>query len=116
MNSVEYIEKVLNEVKENQEDYIKNENTDNDSVKKISNVQQASDSFERIPKRDIKEFVEICMEYYDEEKGLSPIKDLTKQDIIKGIKLRLKERPDVPFTGDTLDREEVASIILRWRK
>ena len=56
------------------------------------------------------EFVKYVLEFY----GKGGLYDFgaTEQDIIKATGIRLAKRPELPFDGDTLDRELVRDILL----
>lgn len=72
--------------------------------------------FSEIPSAALSKFISYFMDFYDEKKGTYPIEGLTKSDIIRGVKIRLKDKPGMEFTGDSMDRELVRDRILQWRK
>tara|TARA_A200000159_G_C7314325_1_gene336049 strand:+ start:1217 stop:1438 length:222 start_codon:yes stop_codon:yes gene_type:complete len=58
----------------------------------------------------INDFVKYVMEFY----GKGGIYDFgaKEEDIVKAVGIRLQNRPELPFDGDTLDREIVRDILL----
>ena len=68
-----------------------------------------------VSKDEMDEFIKYFMSFYGRG-GLYPIEDLSREDIIKGVEIRLKKRPSMEFVGDSADRELVRDIVLGWRK
>jgi|TARA_R110000796_G_scaffold205939_1_gene322312 hypothetical protein len=56
------------------------------------------------------EFVKYVMRFY----GKGGIYDFgaTEEDIVIATDIRLKNKPEIPFDGDSLDREIVRDILL----
>lgn len=61
----------------------------------------------------MKEFVEYVLGFY----GENGIYDMgaTKEEILVATGIRIERKKDIPFQGDTLDREMVRDIILEAR-
>lgn len=63
----------------------------------------------------INAFVNYCLDFYGAApRGLYPM-DATETEILHGLARRLIARPEVPFDGDTFDREMVRDQILNMR-
>ena len=65
-----------------------------------------------ISNEDLLEFIGYFLQFYDGDKGLYPIKGLTIKHIVDGVEKRIKDKPDMDFQGDSMDREMVRNIIL----
>lgn len=59
-------------------------------------------------------FIKYFMSFYGRG-GLTPIRNLTEADVRKGVKIRLENNPNIPWDGDTTDRELVRDVVLGWR-
>lgn len=59
-------------------------------------------------------FVEYLLDFY----GAGGIYDfgVTEKDILIATGIRMNERPDLPFEGDSLDREIVRDIMERMKE
>tara|TARA_A100000172_G_C3026004_1_gene104863 strand:- start:667 stop:924 length:258 start_codon:yes stop_codon:yes gene_type:complete len=60
------------------------------------------------------EFIDYCLEFYGDG-GIYDF-NMTREELTEGLERRLKNRPDVPFDGDTIDREFVRDEVLAMRK
>ena len=60
------------------------------------------------------EFIDYCLAFYGDG-GIYDFK-MTREELTEGLERRLKNRPDVPFEGDTIDREFVRDEVLAMRK
>jgi len=65
--------------------------------------------------QEMRKFIKYFRQFYDAD-GLYPMCNLEDKDIIKGVKIRLQKHPDMPFDGDSADREIVRDIVLGWKK
>lgn len=72
--------------------------------------------FENIPSSTLNNFVDYFFNFYDEKKGIYPIKNLTKDQVLDGIKTRIKNKPSLDFIGDSVDRELIRDIILEKKE
>ena len=59
-----------------------------------------------------KTFTEYFLSFYDEKKGIYPIKGLTTEDVQEGIKTHIATS-EIEFIGDSVDREAIRDIILK---
>ena len=68
---------------------------------------------ERLNMNNVNEFVNYVMQFY----GKGGIYDFgaTEKDIIIATGIRLQNRPEMPFDGDSLDRELVRDILLEMK-
>ena len=60
------------------------------------------------------EFIDYCFDFYGAG-GLYDL-DMTREELIEGLERRLKNRPDVPYDGDTVDREFVYEEVVAMRE
>jgi hypothetical protein len=63
---------------------------------------------------NVSEFVEYALDFY----GPGMIHDInaTETEVLRALCVRLVNRPDLEFDGDSLDREMVRDIIIEMRK
>lgn len=59
------------------------------------------------------QFIDYCLEFYG-TRGIYDLK-MTREELEQGLERRLQNRPDVPFDGDTIDREIVRDEVLEMR-
>ena len=62
----------------------------------------------------VSSFVEYVWEFYNENNGIYPIKNLTKEVILTALSIhliKLGQVVDCEFMGDSIDRERVKDII-----
>ena len=59
-------------------------------------------------------FIDYCLEFYG-NRGIYDLK-MTREELEQGLERRLQNRPDVPFDGDTIDREFVRDEVLEMRR
>jgi len=60
---------------------------------------------QNISSQDLNEFTDYFLKFYEDDK------ELRKELIPIALGVRLERRPDMPFDGDSIDREEVRGII-----
>ena len=60
------------------------------------------------------EFIDYCFDFYGAG-GLYDL-DMTREELIEGLERRLKNRPDVPYDGDTVDRELVYGEVVAMQE
>ena len=60
------------------------------------------------------EFIDYCLDFYGVG-GLYDL-DMAREELIDGLDRRLKNRPDVPYDGDTVDREFVYEEVVAMRE
>ena len=60
------------------------------------------------------DFIDYCLDFYGAS-GLYDF-DMTREELIEGLERRLKNRPDVPYDGDTVDREFVYEEVVAMRE
>ena len=62
----------------------------------------------------VSDFVEYALDFY----GPGMIYDInaTETEVLRALCVRLVNRPDLEFDGDSLDREMVRDIILEMRE
>ena len=59
------------------------------------------------------DFKDYFLSFYDEKTGIYPTEGINVYtDILPFIHRRLLEKPNMPFDGDSLDREIIRSMIL----
>lgn len=63
----------------------------------------------------IDSFVSYCLDFYGAESGIYPDIAMTREEALAGLVARLIQRPDLPFDGDTVDRELVRDAVLKMR-
>jgi len=60
------------------------------------------------------DFINYCHDFYGEN-GIYDL-GMTKEELWKGLELRLRNHSETPFDGDTVDRELVRDEVLSLRK
>lgn len=62
----------------------------------------------------MKEFVDYVMSFY----GQDEIYDMgaTREEVLIATGIRLERHKDIPFDGDSLDREKVRDIMIEMRE
>ena len=63
--------------------------------------------------KDMQNFIDYVLDFYG-EKGVYPIKNINKDVIVKAIKKRIDLYPSLPFIFDSMDRELVRDVILKY--
>tara|TARA_B100000963_G_scaffold261127_1_gene229335 strand:+ start:418 stop:630 length:213 start_codon:yes stop_codon:yes gene_type:complete len=58
-------------------------------------------------------FIDYCLAFYGDG-GIYEF-SMTRDELANGLKRRLKNRPEVPFDGDTIDREFVRDEVFAMR-
>ena len=64
----------------------------------------------------LQEFIDYCLDFYAPESEIMPEVAMTKTEAYAGLLLRLTRRPDLPFDGDTVDRELVLEAVFQIRE
>lgn len=59
------------------------------------------------------EFIDYCFDFYGAE-GIYDM-GMTRNEIAMGLLLRLEQKSDVEFEGDTVDRELVRDCVIAMR-
>jgi len=61
----------------------------------------------------INDFIDYCFDFY----GAGGIYDfnMTREELLHGLTLRIMKRPDFSFVGDSIDREFVRDEVLKMR-
>ena len=62
----------------------------------------------------MKEFIEYVLSFYGKD-GIYDI-GATENDVKVALNIRIKTRSDIPFDGDSVDRELVRDIILAMKE
>ena len=62
------------------------------------------------------EFIHYCYSFYGKQGGIYKDCQMSFTELYEGLARRLANRPDVPFEGDSFDRELVCEEVYAMRE
>lgn len=73
-------------------------------------------TIQAIHPEQLQEFIDYCLRFYAPESDLYPEVAMTPAEAYAGLLLRMTRHPDLPFDGDTIDRELVRDAVFEIRE